>query len=103
MTAPGSDGVDAYELVERYWPYDGPYCAELTTAAALMVERLVRYLNNATFGKPAALPAASTAGYVLASLQAAVFGFDQLCGQLGGVAAELAEDPTLNDHRRDRP
>ncbi|MGQ0577165.1 MAG: hypothetical protein ACT4RN_23630 [Pseudonocardia sp.] len=38
-----------------------------------------------------------------ASLLGAVWGFDQLCGPLGGFAAALAEDPTLYDDRRDRP
>jgi len=96
------DRVDAHEVVEAHWPYDGPYDPDLTTAAALMVERLVRYLNNAT-QKPSALPYAATAGSVLASLHAAVFGLGQLAGQLSVFARVQAHDPTLYDDRHDRP
>ncbi|MGD9528646.1 MAG: hypothetical protein AB7V44_17820 [Pseudonocardia sp.] len=97
----GFAAVDAYEVAEAHWPYDGPYDPELTTAAAVMVERLVRYLNNATT-KPPALSCAATAGSVLASLHAAVFGLGQLVGQLAHFAVEQAGDPTLYDDRRDR-
>lgn len=94
--------VDAYEVVEAHWPYDGPYSPEQTTAAALMIERLVRYLNNAT-QKPTAVPYAATAGSVLASLHSAVYGLGQLMRQLAEFAQAKADDPTLYDDRRDRP
>ena len=94
--------VDAYELVQRYWPYDGPYDLERTTAAAAMVERLVRYLNNATT-KPSALPYAAVAGSVIGSLHAAVAGMEQLTRQLARFATAQAQDPSLYDDRGDRP
>ncbi|WP_300007463.1 hypothetical protein [Pseudonocardia sp.] len=94
--------VDAYEVVEAYWPYDGPYGPEQTVVAAVMVERLVRYLNNAT-QKRTALPYPATAGSVLASLHAAVFGLQQLVGQLARFAEVQAGDPSLYDDRGDRP
>lgn len=94
--------VDAYEVVERYWPYDGPYDGELVGSAALLVERLVRYLNNATT-KPMALPYAAVAGSVIGSVHAAVAGLEQLTRQLARFAAAQAQDPSLYDDRGDRP
>ena len=97
-----NDAVDIYEVVERYWPYDGPYEAELTNSAALLIERLIRYLNNATT-KPSALPYAAVAGSVIGSLHAAVAGMDQLTRQLARFATAQADDPSLYDDRGDRP
>ena len=95
--------VDPYELVERHWPYDGPYSDELTTGAALMIGRLGRYLNNAT-GKRDGMPHAAAAGRVLAELHAAVAGYEQLLRQLAGfLDREAINNPTLYDDRRDRP
>ncbi|MGD9529306.1 MAG: hypothetical protein AB7I38_19365 [Dehalococcoidia bacterium] len=98
----GDAPVDAYEVVERYWPYDGPYDAERTAAAAAMVGRLVRYLNNATT-KPDALPYAPVGGSVVGSLHAAVAGLEQLTRQLARFAAVQAQDPSVYDDRGDRP
>ncbi|MGD9528093.1 MAG: hypothetical protein AB7L91_18770 [Dehalococcoidia bacterium] len=98
----GAVSVNAYEVAERYWPYDGPYDLERTAAAAAMVERLVRYLNNATT-KPSALPYAAVAGSVIGSLHAAVAGMEQLTRQLARFAAAQAQDPSLYDDRGDRP
>lgn len=94
--------VDASELAERHWPYDGPYDPASTLTAGQMIERLVRYLNNAT-QKRAALGYAATAGGVLAHLHAAVASLEQLAGQLARFAEQQAHDPTLYDDRRDRP
>lgn len=80
-------------MVEAHWPYDGPYGPEVTTAAATVIERLVRYLNNAT-GKPDALPYAAVAGSVLASLHAAMARMEQLAAQLARFAERQAADPT---------
>lgn len=94
--------VDPYELVERFWPYDGPYSGELTTDAALMIGRLGRYLNNAT-QKHDALPYAATSGRVLADLASAVAGYDQLLAHLARYLDRQAEtNPSLYDDRRDR-
>lgn len=94
--------VDAAEVVEAHWPYDGPHFPELTTTAAAAIDRLVRYLNNAT-GKPDAMPYVAVAGTLLASLHAAVTGTEQLAVQLARFAELQAADPTLYDDRRDRP
>lgn len=93
---------DPYEIVETHWPYDGPYSNETTSAAATMVERLVRYLNNAT-GKRDGLPYAATTYRVLSGVDSAVYGLAQLTRQLRDHAERIAEDPTLYDDRRDRP
>lgn len=100
-TEPEQD-VDAYVVVGAHWPYDGPYDPHRTGQAALAIARLVRYLNNAT-GKPDALPYAAPAAAVVARLADAVYGLDQLLGQLAEFAEQLADDPTLYDDRRDRP
>ena len=95
--------VDPYELVEQHWPYDGPYSDELTTAAALMIGRLGRYLNNAT-GKRDGLPYIAVVGRVLAELHAAAAGYQQLLVQLDRfVAREAQANPSVYDDRDDRP
>ncbi len=104
MTARDDEAaVDPYELVERWWPYDGPYSDEHTTTAATMIQRLGRYLNNAT-QTPAGLSHAAAAGQVLAELTAAIAGFDQLLGQLARFLDHEADtNPSLYDDRRERP
>ncbi|MGE0221143.1 MAG: hypothetical protein AB7I38_19130 [Dehalococcoidia bacterium] len=94
--------VDAREVVAAHWPYDGPYSGEQTAEAGVLVERLVRYLNNATT-KPTALPYAAVAGSVIGSLHAAVAGMEQLTRQLARFAAAQAHDPSVYDDRGDRP
>ncbi|MGH3614939.1 MAG: hypothetical protein ACRDRK_20575 [Pseudonocardia sp.] len=99
----GDRRPDPYELVERFWPYDGPYSDERTTAAAVMIGRLGRYLNNAT-QKANGLPYAAVVGRVLDDLAGAVIGYEQLLGQLVGFLDREAEgNPSLYDDRRDRP
>lgn len=94
---------DPYEIVERFWPYDGPYSDEQTTAAVLMIGRLGRYLNNAT-QKRDGLPYAAVVGRVLGDLAGAVAGYEQLLGQLARFLDREAEgNPLLYDDRRDRP
>jgi uncharacterized protein (DUF885 family) len=93
--------VDPYDVVEQHWPYDGPYSPEQTAAAATVVGRLGRYLNNAT-QKRDALPYANVAHNVLSGVGAAVFGLDQLVEQLAAFAERQADDSTLYDDRYDR-
>jgi hypothetical protein len=96
-------GPDPYEIVERFWPYDGPYSDERTTAAAVMIARLGRYLNNAT-QKANGLPCAAVVGPVLGDLASAVIGYEQLLGQLAEFLDREAEgNPSLYDDRHDRP
>lgn len=96
-------GPDPYEIVERFWPYDGPYSDERTTAAAVMIGRLGRYLNNAT-QKRNGLPYAAVVGRVLGDLAGTVAGYEQLLDQLAWFLEREAEgNPTLYDDRRDRP
>jgi hypothetical protein len=95
--------LDAYEIVEQFWPYDGPYSDERTSAAALMIGRLGRYLNNAT-QKRGGLPYAAVIGRVLADLAGAVAGYEQLLAQLARfLEREADRNPSLYDDRRDRP
>jgi hypothetical protein len=94
---------DPYELVERFWPYDGPYSDEHTTAAVVMIGRLGRYLNNAT-QKRDGLPYVAVVGRVLSDLAGVVIGYEQLLGQLARFLDREAEsNPALYDDRRDRP
>lgn len=89
------------EVVEQHWPYDGPYGHYRTGAAAAALERLVRYLNNAT-GKASALPYPSTAGDVITDVRAAAHGLDQLLTQLADFYERQAWDnPNLYDDRSD--
>lgn len=94
---------DPYEIVERFWPYDGPYSDDHTTAAAVMIGRLGRYLNNAT-QKRDGLPYAAVVGRVLTDLADAVAGYEQLLSQLARFLDREAEtNASLYDGRRDRP
>ncbi len=94
---------DPYEIVERFWPYDGPYSDEHTTTAVVMIGQLGRYLNNAT-QKRNGLPYPAVAGRVLSDLASAVAGYEQLLGQLARFLDREAEgNPSLYDDRRDRP
>jgi hypothetical protein len=93
--------LDVYGIAERLFPYDGPYNPERTTAAAALLSRLVRYLNNATT-KHDAVVHASDIGSVVASLAAVDHGRDQLQRQLLERLHRFAQDPLLYDDRRDR-
>lgn len=94
--------VDPYELVEQHWPYDGPYSEELTAAAALMIARLGRYLNNAT-QKRGGLPSIAVVGRVLAELHSSVAGYEQLLVQLARYVEREAEtNRSVYDDRYDR-
>lgn len=96
-------GPDPYEIVERLWPYDGPYSDGHTTTAGVMIGRLGRYLNNAT-GKRGGLPYAAVIGRVLDDLAGAVIGYEQLLTQLARFLDREADgNPSLYDDRRDRP
>ena len=103
MSPYDEDRVDAYEVVERHWPYDGPYSDELTIAAATMIARLGRYLNNAT-QKRDGLPYIAVVGRLLGELHGAVAGYEQLLTQLSRYLDREAEtNPSVYDDRRDRP
>lgn len=58
------DRPDVSEIVERFWPSDGPYSDEHTGSAVLMRGRIGRYLNNAT-QKRDGLPYAAVVGRML--------------------------------------
>lgn len=94
MTAP--------DVVDRYWPYDGPHTPETVTAAAQALSGLVRYLNNATRRRDT-LPDAATVHGVVSELGIVVSRLPQLLAQLEGAADRMAADPSLYDDRRDRP
>lgn len=91
----------AYEIVEKNWPYDGPHTDDTIADAATAVERLVRYMANATYQPIESGPALHR---MLSSLSSALYMLDQVLGQVSaGAESTLAEDPTLYDDRHDRP
>lgn len=96
---------DAGEVVDRFWPYDGPYSAESVASAAAALGWLVRYLNNATGPGNAArtLPYAVSADRVINGVGQAVLLLPQLLGQLCEFLAGQSADRGLYDDRRDRP
>lgn len=94
---------DPWELVEQHWPYDGPYGDDYTRSAGVMIQRLGRYLNNAT-QKRDGLPYVAVASSVVAQLHAAVAGYEQLLAQLARYLDQEAEgNPSVYDDRHDRP
>lgn len=88
------------EIVERYWPYDGPHSEKKLELAAKVIDGLVRYMNNALWSVS---PNGPSTYRVLSGLNSAVYGLDQLFEQLGRSVGRLIEDPTMYDDRRDRP
>lgn len=95
------DGSPApYQIVEEFWPYDGPHSRETMASAATMAAELVRYLNNSTqYG----VHEAPTLWRIVAQVSTAVDRFDQLLDQLRRAAQALADDPTLYDAGRGEP
>ena len=91
---------DPYEIVEEFWPYDGPH--RNADAAAVLVARLVRYMNNATQPGYSGIPNAPTLGRIVGSLAATAYALDQLSDQLAWAADRFADDPTLYDDQRPR-
>lgn len=96
---------DVCDLIEQHFPYDGPHSADTIRGAAATLAELVRYLNNATGPGNArrTLEWAATIDRVLGTLNTALYGLDQLLGQLAEGMRAQATDPTLYDDRRDRP
>lgn len=95
--------MDAYELIEKHFPFDGPHSDESVTEAATAVGRLVRYLNNATYPYKKAVDSGPALYRVLSNVNSATYGLEQLLRQLSETAAELADSETMYDDRRDRP
>lgn len=89
----------SYEIVDEFWPYDGPHTVATMTSAANGVAQLVRYLNNATQHGVASGPAL---GRIVGSVTSMVGGLDQLLGQLARAADMLADDPSLYDDQSPR-
>ena len=96
---------DILNEIERLFPYDGPHSAETVATAAQAVNRLVRYLNNATgpWNAPHTLEWGATIYRVVGALSGSVDGMEQLFDQLRIAAEAQATDPTAYDDRRDRP
>lgn len=86
------------DVVEEWFPYDGPHTGERVTGAAGAVSALVRYLNNAT-RQPVSAPDMHD---LLSGLHIATAGMDQLYRQLAEQAAAHAEDPSLRHDEGDR-
>lgn len=94
MTSDERPGPD--EIVEMYWPYDGPRDPELTASAAVAIERLTRYLNNTT-QYDSGVPYAATVGAIMTAQRAAVQLQDQLLDQCQRRLIAVADDPNLYD------
>lgn len=100
------DNLDADQVVDTHWPYDGPHDDDHTVQAARALPHLVRYLNNATGPghQSSALPYAAAADRVLANVAGAIGLLPQLLDQLAGFLTDQGRnDPTLHDDRRYGP
>lgn len=93
--------LDPHVIVERNWPYDGPYTQDRTTSATTAISELVRYLANATWYQ-AAVPNARTGYDVVRDLAVATHRLNQVIDQLQEELADgrIGADPTLYDDRR---
>jgi hypothetical protein len=90
------------DVIGDYCNIGGPHTDDKATDASSSLSELVRYLNHATIGRNP-WPWAATTHRVVGGLSAAVYGMDQLIGQLANVLAAQAKDATLYDDRHDRP
>jgi hypothetical protein len=95
--------IDADQIVEATWHYDGPHDPETVTSAAQALPRLVRYLNNATGPGKASLRYASNAYRITSQFAAVADLLPQVLGQLAHFLETHSGDPSLYDDRRDRP
>jgi hypothetical protein len=86
-------------VIESHWPYDGPHTPDGVAAAAHAVERLTRYLANATQPHLArnSVAQAPTVGRIVSELAAATA---QVLDQIEHRIMVLADDPCLYDDRR---
>ncbi|WP_460391030.1 hypothetical protein [Actinophytocola sediminis] len=95
--------VIARDAVEQYWPYDGPHTDDSLSGAAEAVERLTRYLANATWSPRLEHPGPALFRAV-SNLAGAMSHLDQVLHQVSVYASgPLAGDASLYDDRRDRP
>lgn len=93
--------TDAYEIVEANWPYDGPHSDDSMVSAATAMDRLARYVANATQRPLSSGPALSR---IASGLHAALSKVDQVLGQMADAASgEIADRASLYDDRHDRP
>lgn len=101
VTEPPLEGA---EVVETYWPYDGPHDVDTVASSAAALAGLVRYLANATRPghRDASLPYAPQLYRLLTSLTAAAGGLEQVLDQARATAQAHAEDDRLYDDRADR-
>ncbi len=91
---------DATDIIDKYWPTQGPHTADSVAAAAAASRELMRYLAHATLGGSAldALPYASDAYPVAGGLANAAHSQEQVLQQMaawaGGVSrrADLRHD-----------
>lgn len=85
------------DVVDEYWPYDGPHDPDTVTTAAAAIDQLARYLANATQPHIAAhtLEYAATVDRIVGSLHSTVHRLAQVTDQLSRRAAFLPDDPGL--------
>lgn len=105
MTSENGADIDGSELVEQWFPYDGPHSMETVKESAAAISRLVRYLANATQASNAAqtLRYANATNRVISHSSSALFLFGQVFAQLKYDMIHKEIDSTLYDDRRDRP
>lgn len=98
MTEPD---IDRRDVVDEFWPYDGPHSRETVIDAANAIPDLVRYLNNATQPGTAArtLAWANTIDALVSAIKTSVYRMDQLIDQLAAAARTQAADPSVYDAR----
>jgi hypothetical protein len=95
---------DVYRWIEDRFPYDGPHSRDTVIEAALVLSRLVRYLNNATQPGIArhTLEWAHTVDQIVGNMAGAAYGQNQLLEQLAlSLTQQASNDPTLYDDRRE--
>jgi hypothetical protein len=97
--------MDRVDEAMTAWPLDGPYDPERTVDAARTIAELVRYLNHATapWKTGDCLQFPSHLGSVVANLRGALYGLEQLGGQLAHHARRFGERPGLYDDRGGDP
>lgn len=98
-----TDDIDFTEIVDRHFSIDGPHDADTIVAALRSAAGLLRYVAHATYPGKKHLPYGPQVNRAVGAFDSVIGAATQIAQQIGGVAADLADDPTMYDDRYTSP
>lgn len=104
MPSTEQEYANGRELVNNYWPYDGPHNDDKVIEAARAADELTQYISNAVYGGTAkTLPYGSSVARLLGAFSSTLSNMEEVLGHLIVAEQRIGQDPTAYDERRDRP